>query len=85
MVAYNMSNVHVSPHVLATLLLLQQGKLYKLQQKIMREIPRGSRPEVIVKKAGLKTTQNLSLFLIKLQNFRSATLLKRDSNTDVFL
>ena len=26
-----------------------------------------------------------SLFLIKVQDFRAATLLKRDSNTDVFL
>ena len=36
MAAYNMNmniNVHVSPDVLSTLLLLQQGNLYKLQQK----------------------------------------------------
>ena len=58
MAAYNISNVHVSPNVLSTLLLLQQGNLYKLQQKIMYDIFRSSRPEVICKKATLKTTQN---------------------------
>ena len=50
MAAYNMSNVHVSPDVLSTLLLFQQGNLYKLQQKIMYGISRSSRPEVICKK-----------------------------------
>ena len=59
MAADNMSSVHVSPDVLSTLLLLQQGKLYKLQQKIMNDIFRSIRPEVICKKAALKTTQNL--------------------------
>ena len=58
MAANNMSNVHVSPDVLSTLLLLQRSKLYKLQQKIMHDISRSSRPEVICKKAALKTTQN---------------------------
>ena len=58
MATYNMSNVHVSPDVLSTLLLLQQGKLYKLQQKIMQDISRSSRPEVICKQAAFKTTQN---------------------------
>ena len=58
MAAYNMANVHVSPDVFSSLLLLQQGKLYKLQQKIMDYISRSSRPEMICKKAALKTTQN---------------------------
>ena len=53
-----MSNVHLSPDVLSTLKLLQQGNLYKLQQKIMYDISRSSCPEVICKKAALKTTQN---------------------------
>ena len=49
-------------------------------------------PEVFFKKVVLKNFANFtgkrlrwSLFLIKLQAPRSATLLKRDSNTDVFL
>ena len=53
----NMSNVHASPDFLSTLLILQQSKLYKLQ-KIMHNISRSSRPEVICKRAALKTTQN---------------------------
>ena len=91
MAVYNMNNVHVSPDVLSTLLLLQQGNLYKLQQKIMHDISRSSRPELICKKAGLKNYAEFigkylcrSLFLIKLQAFRSATLLKRNSSTGVF-
>ena len=39
MTANNMSNVHVSPDVLSTLLLLQQGNIYKLQQKILHVYP----------------------------------------------
>ena len=50
MAAYNMSNVHISPDVLSTVLLLQEN--------IMHDISRNSRPEVICKKAVLKTTQN---------------------------
>ena len=50
MAVYNMNNVHVSPDVLSTLLLLQQGNLYKLQQKIMHDISRSSRREVMFKK-----------------------------------
>ena len=49
-------------------------------------------PEVFYKKAVLKIFSIftgkylcLSLFLVKLRAFRSATLLKRDSNTGVFL
>ena len=49
-------------------------------------------PEVFCKKSVLKNFANFtekhqywSLFLIKLQGCRSATLIKRDSNTDVFL
>ena len=74
MTSYNMSNVHVSPDVLSALLLLQQGNLYKLQQKIMHDISRSSRPEVIYKKVSLK--------LRRID--RSATLLIRDSNAGVF-
>ena len=46
MIANNVSNVHVSPDVLSTLLLLQQGNVYKLQQKILHGISRSSYPEV---------------------------------------
>ena len=56
MAAYNMSNVNVSSDILSTLLLLQQGNLYNLQQKIMHGISRSSRPEVICKKVALETT-----------------------------
>ena len=49
-------------------------------------------PEVFSKKGALKNFANFtrkypcwSLFLIKLQAFRPATLLKRDSNTGMFL
>ena len=77
--ANNMSNIHVSPDVLSTLMLLQQGKLHKLQQQILHDISRSSRPEVFCKKAALKTYAKFtgkhmcwSLFLIKLQAFRSA-------------
>ena len=92
MAANNMSNIHVSPNVLSTLILLQQGKLYKLQQQIMHGIFKSSRPEVFCKKAAVKTYakftgkhQCCSLFSIKLQAFRSATSLKTDSNKGVFL
>ena len=50
------------------------------------------RPEVFFKKGVLKNFASLtekhlcwSLFLIKLQAWEPPTLLKRDSNTDVFL
>ena len=55
MTTYNMSSIHVSPDVLSILLLLQQANL-KLQQKIMHDISRSSRPEVVCKKAALKNT-----------------------------
>ena len=49
-------------------------------------------PEVFFKKVVLKNFANLtekhlcwSLFLIKMEALGPATLLKRDSNTDVFL
>ena len=81
--AYNMSNVHVSPDVLSTLLLLQLGKLYKLQQKIMLDISRSNRPEVICKKLLLKLHRihkeipvSESYFNKVAGAFRSATLLK---------
>ena len=55
MAANNMSNIHVSPEVLSNLMLLQQGKLYKLQQQVLYDISRSSRPEVFCKKDALKT------------------------------
>ena len=55
MATNNMSNVHVSPDVLSTVLLLQQGNLFKLQQQILHGIFRSSRPEVFCKKTALKT------------------------------
>ena len=88
MAAYNMNNVYVSPDVLSTLLLLQQGNLYKLQPKVMHGISRSSPLEVICKKAALKNMQNLqenTCVRVSLQAFRSAALLKRDSNTGAFL
>ena len=56
MTAYNTSNIHVSLDVLSILLFLQQDNLYKLQQKIVYGISKSSRPEVICKKAAIKTT-----------------------------
>ena len=50
-----MSNILVSPDVLSTLMLLLQGKLYKLQQQILHGISRSSSPEVFCKKHALKT------------------------------
>ena len=92
MAANNMRNIHVSPDVLSILLLLQQANLYKLDQQILHGISRSSGPEVFCKKAAFKTYAALtrkqlcwSLFLIKLQTFKPATLLKTDSNTGVFL
>ena len=74
MAANNMSNIHLSPDVFSTLMLLQQGKLHKLQQQILHGISRSSRPGVFCKKAVLKTYAKFtgkhlsrSLFLIKLQ------------------
>ena len=46
MTADNMSNVNVSPDVFSILLLLQQGNIYKLQQKILHGISVSSCPEV---------------------------------------
>ena len=37
-----LGNVHASPDFLSTLLLLQQGNVYKLQQKILHGISRSS-------------------------------------------
>ena len=75
MAANNMSNAYVSPDVLSTLMLFQQGKLYNLQQQ-MHGISRSS-AEVFCKKAAVKTYAKFtgkhlywSLFLIKLQAFR---------------
>ena len=61
MAANNMSNVYVSPDVLSTLMLFQQGKLYNLQQQ-MHGISRSSRPEVFCKKAAVKTYAKFTLF-----------------------
>ena len=77
MAAYNVNNFHVSPDVLSTLPLLQQGNLYKLQQQ-----------NYAWHKAALKITQNSqenTCVGVSLQAFRSATLSKRDSNISVFL
>ena len=67
-----------------------QSKLWENHSK--RVSAENQRIDVFYKKAGLKhfaifTGKHLywSLFLIQLQTFRSATLLKRDSNTGVFL
>ena len=54
MTANNMSNVHLSPDVLSTLLLLWQGIIYKLQQKILHSISRSNCPEAFWKKLLLK-------------------------------
>ena len=55
MAADNMSNIHVSPDVLSTLMLLQQDDLHELQQQILPGISRSSRLEVFCDKATLKT------------------------------
>ena len=91
MAADNMNNVHVSPDVLSTLLVLQHGKLYKLQQKTMNDIFKSIRPEVICKKAALKTTQNLQentcvgVCFNKIAGLQTCSFIKKDSNTGVFL
>ena len=48
---------------------------------------RGSVKISVIKNFAIFTGKRLcwSLFLIKLQAFRSATLIRKDSNTDVFL
>ena len=72
-----MSNIHVSPDVLSTLMLLQQGKL---QQQILHGISRSSRPEVFCEKATLKTYAKFTG-----KHLCWSLFLKRDSNTGVFL
>ena len=58
-------------------------------EQLRREEEKKQPPEVFYKKdfcnVHSKTSVLESLILIKLQTFRSATLLKRDSNTGVFL
>ena len=49
MAANNVSNTHVSLDVHSTLMLLQQGNLYNLQQQILHEISRSSRLGVLQK------------------------------------
>ena len=72
-----MSNIHGSPDVLSTLMLLQQGKL---QQQILHGISRNSCPEVFCKKA--------TLCKIHRKGLQTCNFIKksRDSNnTGVFL
>ena len=59
---------------------------------VIIEVPRRSRSQIFFKIGVIKyfeifTGKNLwwKLFLIKLYAFRPAALLKRDSNTDIFL
>ena len=68
--ANNTNNIHISPDVLLTLMLLHQGKS---QQQILHDISKSSCPGVFCKKVALKTYAKLtgkhlclSLFLIKL-------------------
>ena len=49
--ANNMSNIHVSLDVLSTLILLQQGNIYNLQQEMLRGIIRSS-PFGVLRKGG---------------------------------
>ena len=49
-----MSNIQVYQVIMSNLMLLQQGKLHKLQQKILHGISRTSRPEVFYKEDALK-------------------------------
>ena len=58
MAAYNMSNIHVSPNVLSTLMTLQKEILLKLQQQILHDISRSSRRRCTVEKPLLTVTQN---------------------------
>ena len=51
------NNIHVSPDVLSTLMLLEQGKL---QQQILHDVSKSSRPEVFCKKAALKTSAKIT-------------------------
>ena len=74
MAADNNSNIHVSPDVLSTLMLLEQDDLYELQQQILHGISRSSRPEVFCEKAALKICTALT-----------GKHLCWCSNTDVFL
>ena len=66
--------------------------ILNLKQQMFKMNNKKQPPEVFYKKSVLKnvlifTGKHLcwSLFLIKLQALRSATLLKRDSNTGVYL
>ena len=70
MAANYMSDIHVSPDVLSTLMSLQRGKI---QQQILHGISRSSVPGVFCKTLALKTYAKFtgkhmcwSLFLIKL-------------------
>ena len=66
-------NIHLSPDVLSTLMLSEQGKLFKLQQ-ILHGIY--SRPEVFCRKAALK---NFAKFTGK-QQYRSLFLIGQACN-----
>ena len=84
MAVNNMSNIHVSPDILSTLMSLQQDNLHKLQEQILPGVPRSSRPEVFCKKAALKTYAEStrkqlfwSLFLINLQAGSASNVIKK--------
>ena len=59
MAANNMSNTHVSPEVLSTLMLLQQGNLHKLHQTFCMASAEVVVLRCSIKKLLLKLTQNL--------------------------
>ena len=65
----NMCNIHVSPDVLSTLMLLQHDNLYKLQQQILHDISRSCRPEEPCDKAALKTYTALQKLETPIQVF----------------
>ena len=62
--------------------------IWNFEQQMFTMNKKKQPPEVFYKKAVLKSFSKclrLSLFLIKLRVFRSATLLKRDTNKGAFL
>ena len=68
----NMINVHTPPAALCALLLLQQGNLYKLQQKILHDISRSYKSYKIFRK--------LLTFCISNSTLRQTTLQKPSLN-----
>ena len=84
MVANNMSNIHVSPNFRSTLMALQQENLRKLQQQILHDISRSSRPELFCRKAALKSYAEFtrkhpcwSFFSIKMQDEDTWNFIKK--------